>query len=118
MIAINGTDLFIQPDVRWLPRSVLGTDGQGHPIYSAIREVEMNFVLVDQATYNQLQGFYNLCGNTGTAVARLPQYGSSQFSFIDYSGCIVGEPEINGNYFTEDGYIPQIKQNIFNIRGT
>lgn len=116
MIAINGTDLLIQPDVRWIPRSNLAIDGQGHPIYSAIREVEMNFELIDQATFNQLQGFYLLCGNTGTVVVTLPMYGSSQFSFIDYSGCVVGEPEIGGKYFTEDGWIPQVKLLVANIR--
>lgn len=117
-VAINGTDLRIQPDVRWVPRANLAIDGQGHPIYSAIREVELSFELIDQETYNQLQGFYALAGNTGTAVVRLPQYGASHFSFIDYSGCVLGEPEIGGNYFTEDGWIPQVKMLVTNIRGT
>lgn len=118
MVAINGTDLLIQPDVHWVPRANLGIDGQGHPIYSAIREVELSFELIDQSTFSQLEGFYNACGNTGTAVVRLPpQYTSSQFSFIDYSGCVLGEPEIGGNYFTEDGWIPQVKMLVANIRG-
>lgn len=118
MVAINGTDLLIQPDVHWVPRSNLGIDGQGHPMYSAIREVELDFELIDQATINQLEGFYNICGSTGTVAARLPPPFGPQFSFIDYSGCVLGEPEIAGKYFTEDGYIPQVKVLIANIRGT
>lgn len=118
MVAINGTDLNIQPDVRWVPRSNLAIDGQGHPIYSAVREVELNFELIDQATINQLEGFYLICGNTGTVTVRLPPPFGSQFSFVDYSGCVVGEPEIGGNYFTEDGWIPQVKMLVANIRGT
>lgn len=118
MIAINGTDLLIQPDVRWVPRAVLAVDGQGHPIYSAIREVELSFVMIDQATFSQLQGFYTTCGNTGTVVANLPpQYQSNQFSFVNYSGCVISEPEIGGNYYTEDGWIPNVKVLISNIRG-
>lgn len=115
-VAINGTDLLIQPDVRWIPRSNLAIDGQGHPIYSAIREVELNFDLIDQATIAQLEGFYNACGSTGTVVATLPPPFGPQFSYLNYSGCIVGEPEIGGNYFTEDGYVPQVKMLITNIR--
>lgn len=117
MVAINGTDLLIQPDVRWIPRAVLAIDGQGHPIYSAVREAELNFELVDSATFNQLDNFYLLCGNTGTITARLPPPYGAAFSFVDYSGCIVGEPEQGGNYFTEDGWIPQVKMLVSNIRG-
>lgn len=118
MVAINGTDLLIQPDVRWVPRSVLGIDGQGHPIYSAVREVELNFEIIDSATMSQLDSFYLLCGNTGSVTVRLPPPYAPAFSFVDYSGCVVGEPEQGGNYFTEDGYPQQIKMLVTNIRGT
>ena len=115
-VAFNGTDLIIQPDVRWMPRSNLAIDGQGHPIYSAVREVELNFVMIDQQTINQLENFYLLCGNTGSVVANLPPPFGPQFSFVSYSGCVVGEPEVGGNYYTEDGWVPSIRMLITNIR--
>lgn len=116
MVAVNNTDLLIQPDVRWVPRANLSIDGMGHPVYSAIREVELSFELIDQATMNQLEGFYNLCGATGTVVVRLPPPYGPQFSFLDYSGCVLGEPEVGGNYYTEDGWTPSVKMLVANIR--
>lgn len=115
--AINGTDLLIQPsEGKWVNRAVLALDGAGHPIYSAIREFEMDWDIFDTATWNQLQNFYNGIGNTGSCVVNLPQYGASQFSFQNYSGCTLGEVEMGGDFITPDGYLTKMKLVIMNIR--
>lgn len=114
---INGTEFLIQPsEGHWVPRNTLAIDGAGHPIYPAIREFELSWDIVDTPTWNQLQNFYNLCGNTGTVVSNLPQYGAAAFSFIPYSGTTMGEPEVAGAFLTQDGYLRQIKVVIMNIR--
>ena len=54
--AINGTELLIEPTAgRWLPRNQFGVDGNGHPIYSPVRQYEINFGLLSPAQQNQLQ---------------------------------------------------------------
>ena len=68
---LNGTEFIIQPsEGRWVPRTTLAIDGAGHPIFSAIREFEFSWDIFDQATWNQLQAFYNAVQNTGTVVAK------------------------------------------------
>lgn len=115
---INGTEFIIQPsEGHWVPRNTLSIDAAGHPIYPAVREFELSWDIIDQPTWNQLQAFYALCGNTGTVVANLPGYGQAAFSFQPYSGCTLVEPEVNGSFLTQDGYLQQVKMAIMNIRG-
>lgn len=114
---LNGTEFIIQPsEGKWVPRNTLGIDGAGHPIYPAVREFEMSWDIFDQATWNQIQNYYNAVGNTGTVVANLPPYGGPNFVFQPYSGCTLGEPEVNGAFITHEGYLRSIKLVIMNIR--
>lgn len=116
---LNGTEFLIQPsEGRWIPRNTLAIDGAGHPIFPAVREFELDWDIIDQATWKQLQGFYNSVQNTGTCVANLPGFGVGQFVFQPYSGCTLGEPEFAGSFITQDGYIQKCKLVIMNIRGT
>lgn len=116
---INGTEFIIPPsEGRWVPRNTLAIDGAGHPIYPAVREFELSWDIIDQPTWQQLQSFYNLSGNTGTVVANLPGYGVGAFVYQPYSGCTLGEPEIAGGFLTQDGYLRQAKLVIMNIRNT
>ena len=116
---LNGTEFILQPsEGHWVPRNVLAIDGAGHPIFSAIREFELDWDIIDTPTWNQLQAFYNTCGNTGTVVANLPQYGATPFLYVPYSGCTMGEPEVQGSFLTQDGYLQKVKVVIMNIRGT
>jgi hypothetical protein len=98
---INGTELLLQPTTgKWMPRTRLGISGDGHAIYSGIREFELRFVLETPSEYNQLITFFDGLNPTGTAVITLPRFGYSTYEFFEYSGCILREPEA-GPYFTE-----------------
>lgn len=83
-----------------MPRTKIGTDGNGRPIYSAVREFELSWGLVDATTISQLQTFFNLVSATGSVVVSLPKYANSSYVFYDYTGCVLQEPEW-GAYFTE-----------------
>lgn len=99
---INGTDLTIQPTTgRWIPKDSVGIDGYGHFVYPPYREFELTWGIVDPNQINQLQGFFNAVGNTGTVVVDLPKYADTTYNFFSYTGCVVGEPQI-GVYFAEN----------------
>lgn len=111
---VNGTEITTQPTSgRWLGRDKLGINGFGHPVYPAVREFEMTFVLHSPADANQLQTYFNQVSNTGTVVVDLPQYGAATYTFFPYTGCIIHEPEW-GEYFAE--YQTSCKLLISNIK--
>lgn len=113
---VNGTEITTQPsDGNWVQRQSLGDDGNGHAIYPAPREFQMVWDIIDASSYNQLQGFYNAIGNTGTAVVTLPQYGSSTYQDYDYTGCVLQEPSYD-RYF-EQHYMG-VKLLVLSIRPT
>jgi len=98
---INGTELLLQPTSgKWMPRTQLGISGDGHAIYSGVREFELRFQLGTPEDYNQLITFFDTIQPTGTAVVTLPRFGYSTYEFFDYSGCILREAEA-GTYFAE-----------------
>ena len=97
--AINGTTFTTEPSSgKWMPRKILGFDGAGHPIYPATREYELDFDFIDMQSANQLINFYNTVSNTGTVTIDLPQFNRSDWSFVSYSGCTLGELEMS-EYF-------------------
>jgi hypothetical protein len=100
--SINTVDFLLEPtEHKWIPRTMLGRDGAGHPIYSGVREYEMRFVLTSLTEYWQLQQWFNLMSNTGTLTVDLPTYAvSGSYYFSRYSGCFIDEPEA-GTYFSE-----------------
>lgn len=99
---ISGVEIPIQPTVaRWLPRRQLGDDGNGRPIYSAVREFEMRWQLADPSHVNTLQGYFNGVGATGTAVVDLPQYAAATYVFFAYSGTVLQEPTFSP-FFAEN----------------
>lgn len=107
MIQFNGTGLTIPPTTAgWSPQDALGFNGWGQGVYPAFREFHMEFNLTDQ---NQLYELITLFTQTltGTIVARLPAWSSNSFSYRDYSGTIVRQPEFT-EYFNEE-YVSQIK---------
>lgn len=113
-IAINGTTLLTQPsDHHWVQRQSLGDDGNGHPIYPAPREYELDWDIIDVASYAQLQALYNAAGSTGTVVASLPQYAVTSYQNYNYSGCVLQEPFYD-KYFEE--YYMGVKMLIVSIR--
>ena len=98
---INGTELSIQPTSgRWLPRSRLGVDGNGHPVYAGTYEFQMEWNLLGPSEVNTLQTFFNSVLTTGSAVVDLPKFADGTYQFYSYSGCVLHEPEY-GPYFAE-----------------
>lgn len=97
--AINGTKFITEPTMgKWLPRSPLGFDGTGHPVYSATRKFQLDWDLIDEATMNQILNFYNSTSVTGTAVVDLPQFNRADYYYVSYSGCTLSEPTL-AEYF-------------------
>lgn len=112
--AINGTDLTLQPtEHNWIERQEIGVSGDGHSIYSAVREYRLTFNLESAEDLNQIVTFFNSVSTTGTVVACLPQWNSPLFTFANYSGCVLREP-VFSNYFNE--YAEQVQLTIANIR--
>ena len=98
---INDTELTLQPTTgRWLPRTELGIDGNGHSMYEPTYSFEIRWQLISPSEYNQIKGFFDAQGQTGTSSIDLPQYGAATYAFHTYSGCVINEPQVEV-YFTE-----------------
>lgn len=112
--ALNNTDFQLQPTTgKWVERTNYGVDGGGHPVYPATRKFEAEWVLISPTDAKQIIDFYNLVGSTGTVTACLPEWGNTNYTFKNYSGTTLSEPEV-GTYF--QGYIESVKLLIMNVR--
>lgn len=112
--AINGTTFILQPTKgSWDKRSALGIDGNGHPIYPAVREFDIQWNLMHPTDAQQIINTYNAVQNTGTVVFDLPKYGDAGYQFYSYSGCTLEEPEFE-DYF--QGYISNGRLKIYQVR--
>jgi hypothetical protein len=113
-IKINGTELTLQPTSHgWIPKVLLGTGGAGHGFHAPVQEYELNWELISPSDLNQVVGFFNAVGVTGTSVAELPQYGATTYTFYSYSGCIINQPEVSP-YFEQ--HTTSVRLVISNIR--
>jgi hypothetical protein len=111
---INGTTLDLQPTVgRWNNRDEIGVDGNGHSVYTGLREFELSWGLMSMSEFQELQNLYDAIGNTGTAVVSLPEYGASAWGFREYSGTVLREPQV-GQFFEE--HVEDVKLLIVKIR--
>jgi hypothetical protein len=111
---IQGVELLIQPTSgNWLARNAVGMDALGHSIYPPYRQFQMQWDLMSPTGTQQLQNYFSLVNNTGTANVDLPQYGAGDYQFRTYSGCILQEPEWNV-YFSE--YITRVTMLVTRIR--
>ena len=98
---VSGTEFALQPTAgRWLPRKRISYSGTGHSVYAGVREFEIRWELVAESDLNQITGFFDSVGTTGTVVVSLPEFASLAYQFFDYTGCVLHEPEIN-RYFAE-----------------
>ena len=96
---INGVSLLVDPTTaRWVDRQVLARDGNGHPVYAAVRQFEMKWQLLSPSGTYQLQQFFDAVITTGTAVAELPKYAAYDYAFYAYSGCVLDEPVFDPYY--------------------
>lgn len=111
---INGTSLTLQPESgRWIDRDGIGVDGNGHAVYSGVREFEMQWGFMSMSEWNELYGLFVAIGNTGTAVVSLPSYANSSWAFREYSGTVLREPEV-GEFF--ETHVSNVKLLIVKIR--
>lgn len=112
--AINGVNFLLSPTKSgWMGREELGIDGNGHPVYPAVREYEISWVLAHPNDIKQINDAYLLASSTGTLSFDLPQWGASDYIFYRYSGCTMREPQM-GEYFAE--YIADVKVTILLVR--
>lgn len=111
--AINGTELLQQPLYgHWVSPESVGIAGNKHPIYPGFREFEMRFSLMPMDAWQQLQGFYDALGTTGTAVVTIPRY-ANPFMFYSYSGTALMEPTV-GDYFLD--HVEDVVLKVLGIR--
>ena len=111
---INGTELHLQPTRgNWMPRDVVGVDGNGHNIYTPYRRFEMQWEIMSPSGTFQLQNFFASVNNTGSAVVDLPRYNADSYQFYPYSGCVLSEPEWN-QYFAS--HITRVSMTVSRIR--
>lgn len=112
--AFNGTDLTLPPsEGRWVDRQDYGVDGNAHKIYSAFRNYELKWDLISTSDLKQIIDIYNQFGTTGTVTSCLPEWGNTNFSFKNYSGTSLFEPQVS-EYF--QGYITSVTLLIVNAR--
>lgn len=98
---INNVHLTLQPSKgRWLDREVLGVTGSGHGVYSDFRQFEMSWDIINVSELDQIQGYFNVFGSSGTVSVDLPTYKTSTYGFTTYSGCVIREPTFS-EYFEE-----------------
>jgi hypothetical protein len=108
---INGTDLLNEPtDHKWIGRTVLGYDGNGHPIYVTPRSYEFDFDWLGADSFAQLIGFYQ--ATTGTSQIMLPMWNSATGGFAQYS-CTLQEPTYSNSF---EGFYGSVKFLILNIK--
>jgi hypothetical protein len=111
--AIFGTEFTIQPTYgQWVNRNPIGISGDGHEIYGRTHEFECYWSLVSQDAIQQLNNYFLQVGISGTLVIALPEYGSSTYEFINYTGCTISELE-RRDYFSE--HTKDVKLRIRNI---
>lgn len=102
MIGFNGTGLMLPPTTAgWVTQETIGINGNGHAIYSAVREFQMTFNLTSQGEFYELINYFRQVSVTGTLVATLPQIDSNTFAYKNYSGTILRQPEMQ-EYFAEE----------------
>lgn len=99
-IKINGTEILQPTEHGWIPKTELGRSGSGQAFYASVREYELRWQLMSTSDFNQLVGFVNSIGTTGTAVVELPQYGASTYTFFAYSGTVLDELQV-GSFFEQ-----------------
>lgn len=113
--SINGTDWTLQPTTgKWLPRALVGLDGNGRAIYEPLRSFEVTWQLSSPSEFDQILTWFDGIGSTGSYVVGLPQWSATTYAFYNYTGCFLQEPEM-GAYFNQN--LLQARMLITHIRG-
>ena len=110
---IGGVDFSLQPTSgRWMPDEPIGITGDGHPIYSSVRNFQMMWGLMSVAEFDELRDFVKQNLLTGTHVVTLPDIDAATWGFKNYSGCVLQEPNA-GQYFAQ--HVTDVGMNVLNI---
>ncbi len=111
--ACNDVNINLIPTTgKWVDRTSYGIDGNAHNIYSAFRDFELKWELISTDDASQIINFYNSF-NSGTVVSCLPKWGDPTFTFYNYSGTTISEPQV-GEYF--QGYIQSVTLLILHVK--
>lgn len=99
---INGFTFVIPPTTgRWIEPRVIDIDGNGRPVYPAFTEFQLKWQNLEPSGTYQLYEFFRTINITGTATVELPRYGFSNYTFWEYSGCVVYIPRF-GEFFAQN----------------
>lgn len=110
---VGGVDWNLQPTAgRWVPESPNGITGDGHPIYPSVRSFQLTWGLMPISDFDEIRDDYLLTQITGSLVVSLPDIAASSYTFKNYSGCILTEPEV-GQYFTE--HVSDVTMFVLNV---
>jgi len=109
---INGITIEQPTSGKWIIHPVMGLDGYGRPIYSAVAEYELTWNVLNTTGMYQLHSLY-LASSTGSAIVDLPQFMSYAYSFQSYTGCVLYEPQPQ-QFFAE--YYLGVAMTIGNIK--
>ena len=110
--AINGGSILQPTTHQWANQSPLGLDGNGRPLYPALKEYELGWGLMSANDLETLIQYSQYSLLTGTVVVDLPKWGDD-FMFQSYSGTYVQRPSV-GSYFTD--HVPDVRIIVSNIR--
>jgi hypothetical protein len=86
-----------------MPRPAIDIQGDSRPIYGPVRTVQLRWALTTYEEWASMQDLFDLVQSTGTVVVQLPAFPTitgSAMSYSEYSGCILGEPQV-GQFFAE-----------------
>jgi hypothetical protein len=112
--AFNGVDLTLQPTTgKWKERTSYGVDGNGRPVYSSLRSFELKWDLISTSDAKQIIDSYTSTSITGTVVSCLPEWGNVEYTFQNYSGTTLQEPQVS-EYF--QGYVTSVSLLILHVR--
>ena len=110
---VDGVPFIIQPTTgRWVPRQPLGIDGENRAIYPPVYDFELDWVAVTPGAFKQIYDFWRERATTGTNSVSLPGKGENEYTFVDYSDCVLDEPQ-QGEYFEK--HLLKIKLVVRNI---
>jgi len=104
--AFNGIDFQLQPSTgKWVDRTNYGIDGNARTVYSQYRKFELKWELISTSDLHQIIDFYNGVSNSGSVVSCLPKWNDPDYTFYNYSGTQLQEPQVS-EYF--QGYIQSV----------
>lgn len=111
--AVGGINILQPTTHKWADDDLVSYDGNGRPVYPAIKSYELGWQLMSHSDFQQLLSASLYSISTGTVVVDLPRWGNQNFVFYSYSGTYVNKPNYGG-FFME--HYEDVSLTISNIR--